>query len=428
MLPDLERITQRAAAEPHQRFTALAHHLSEDFLAETWHRLNRRGAPGVDHQTPAAYAADFQEHLSDLVARNRRRAYRAPAVRRVYIPKPGKPDQRRPLGIPTVEDRLLQAAVARLLSAIYEADFRPVSYGFRPGRNAHQALAALRNTVMTGRAHWVVEADIRRYFDHIDHAWLLRMLELRVGDPWILRLVRKWLAAGIFEEGVVTPSIGGAPQGGPLSPLLANVYLHYVLDLWFERVVTPRCQGRATLIRFADDFLALFEDERDARRFLRALPQRMRKFALTLAEEKTRLIPFGRRHWRAHQPYPPHFDFLGFRHHLGHDRHGRMAVVRLPSPKSRQQFLREVKQWLRVHQHDRPRAQARVLHAKLRGFYQYFGLPHTTAALGRVGYAVQWYWYRALCRRSQKGRLRWDVLQRRPWFVLPRPRVVHPMV
>ncbi|NMP25180.1 reverse transcriptase domain-containing protein, partial [Sulfobacillus harzensis] len=288
MSPHLERITQRAAAAPHLRFTALAHHLSEDFLADTWQRMNRRGAPGVDHQTTAAYAADLKEHLSDLVARNRRHAYRAPAVRRVYIPKPGKPDQRRPLGIPTVEDRLLQAAVARLLGAIYEADFRPVSYGFRPGRNAHQALATLRNTLMTGRAHWVVEADIRGYFDHIDHDWLLRMLELRVGDPWILRLVRKWLAAGILEDGRVTPATVGSPQGGPLSPLLANVYLHYVLDLWFEQVVIPRCRGRATLIRFADDFLALFEEEQDARRFLRALPQRMRKFALTLAEEKTR--------------------------------------------------------------------------------------------------------------------------------------------
>lgn len=419
--PDGERITQRAAVEPQQRVTALAHHLSEDFLAETWHRLNRRGAPGVDHQTPAAYAADLKAPRSDLGARNRRRAYRAPAVRRGHIPKPGKPDQRRPLGIPPGEDRLLQAAVARLRSALYEADCRPVSYGCRPGRNAPQALAARRNTVMTGRAHWVVEADSRGDVAHIDHAGLLRRRELRVGDPGIRRLVRKWLAAGIFEEGVVTPSIGGAPQGGPLSPRLATGSRHDVLDLWVERVVIPRGQGRATLIRFADDVLALVEDERDVRRLLRALPQRLRKVALTLAEEKTRLIPFGRRHWRADPPYPHHFDFLGCRHHLGHDRHGRMAVGRLPSPKSRQQFLQAGKQWRRMHPQDRPRAQARVLHAQLRGCYPYFGLPHTTAALGRVGFAMQWYWYRSLCRRSQKGRLRGDELQRRPWCVLPRP-------
>lgn len=427
MSPELERITQRAQAEPQARFTALAHHLSEEFLRDTWHRLNHRGAPGVDQQTVAAYAAGLDARLADLVARNKRRAYQAPPVRRVYIPKAGKPDQQRPLGIPTVEDRLLQAAVARLLSALYEADFLSASYGFRPGRNAHQALRDLRNTVMTGRAHWVVEADIRGYFDHIDHAWLLRMLALRIGDRWILRLIRKWLTAGVLEGTELTPTEAGTPQGGPLSPVLANVYLHYALDLWFQRVVQPRCRGAATLIRFADDFLALFERPDDANRFYRTLPHRLGKFGLTLAEEKTRVVPFGRAHWRAGHPYPEAFDFLGFRHHLSHDRRGRMAVVRVPSPKSRRKFLQDVKHWLSAHQHAPPREQRRTLEAKLRGFYQYFALPHTTASLGRVGYAVQWYWYRSLARRSQRG-ARWDDLKRHPWFGLPRPRVLHPTI
>lgn len=240
-------------------------------------------------------------------------------------------------------DRGLQAAVARLLSAIDEADFWPVSDGFCPGRRAHHALRDLRNTVMSGRAHGVVEADIRGDVDPIDHAWLLGMLDLRIGDPWVLRLIRKWLMAGILEETPLTIAEAGTPQGGPLSPVLANVSFHDALDLWFTRVVQPRCRGQATWIRFADDALALFERQDDADRFHRVLPRRLGKFELTLAEEKTRLIPFGRAHGCAGQPYREHVDFLGFRHHLRHDRRGRMAVVRLPSPTSRRKLLQGVK-------------------------------------------------------------------------------------
>ena len=263
---------------------------------------------------------------------------------------------------------------------------------------------------------------------HIQHAWLMRMLELRIGDPWILRLIRKWLTAGILEQGTVTTPREGAPQGGPLSPLLANIYLHYVLDLWFTRVVSPRCQGPAQLVRFADDYIALFAHQGDAEKFSAALPERMAKFGLSLAEEKTKLIPFGRRHWQRGQSHPDHFDLLGFRHHLGTDRGGRMTVVRIPGPKSTRKFLSGVKEWLGQHLHDRPSEQQRVLTQKLRGFYQYFALWHTTNKLRTVQIEVQRLWFAALRQRGQKNKLTWEEWRRKPWFALPEPTVIHRMV
>ena len=253
------------------------------------------------------------------------------------------------------------------------------------------------------------------------------MRDLRIGDPWIRRLIRQGLTAGVWENGTVTTPEAGTPQGGPLSPVLANVSLHDVLDLWVVRVGQPRCRGRATLIRFADDVLALFERQDDAARFFRALPQRLGKFGLTRAEEKTRVVPFGRRHGQPHQADPEPCDCLGFRHHLRHDRQGRMAVVRLPSPKSRQKFLQGVKQWLKGYQHAPPRWQQEQLRRKRRGFSQDFALPLTMASLGSVRSRVQWDWARSLRRRSQRG-ARWADLSRRPWFQLPPPRVLHPTV
>ncbi len=311
MSAGLERIAERAKAAPRERFTALAHHLTEDMLKETFARMNRHGAPGVDRVSMEEYAEDLDAHVADLVERMKRRAYDAPHVRRTYIPKAGNPEKLRPLGIPTVEDRLLQAAVARILGAIYEPIFLGCSYGFRPGRSAHDALREIRATITSGRAQYALEADIRGYFDHIQHDWLLRMLELKVGDPWILRLIRKWLKAGIFDKGTVTQPEEGTPQGGPLSPLLANVYLHYALDLWFAKVVRPRLRAGAKVVRFADDFLLLFADERDAEKVAEVLPKRLAKFGLEVAPEKTRLVPFGTKTWRQGKDATGTFDFLG---------------------------------------------------------------------------------------------------------------------
>lgn len=425
MSTELERIAFRAQAEPKVRFTALAHHLTVGFLRETWQGLNKRGAAGSDGVSMGEYAEHLDENLARLVERLKAHNYQAPPVRRTYIPKPGNPEKRRPLGVPTVEDRLLQAAVSRLLTPIYEATFRECSYGFRPGRTAHQAIGAVRETVIKGEAHWVAEADIEGFFNHLDHAWLMRMLEVRIGDPWILRLIRKWLTAGILEEGHETTPTEGTPQGGPLSPLLANVYLHYALDLWFVFTIRPRFRGRARLIRFADDFIALFELEADARDFAQMLPERLAKFGLSLAEEKTTLIPFGRAHWKREKSHPHHFDFLGFRHHLGTTRHGQMTVVRQPRPKSVTKFLAGIKEWLWAHLHDRPTEQQKVLTQKLRGFYQYFSLWHTVHKLNVVCREVRRLWLWALRRRSQRGRLTWEAWERKSWFALPQPRLLH---
>jgi RNA-directed DNA polymerase len=424
--PQLERIAEKAKAEPKLCFTALAHHLTEEFLRETWQGLNKKGAAGVDGISVAEYAEDLEGNIHQLVERLKAHSYQAPQVRRVHIPKAGNPAKLRPLGIPTVEDRLLQAAVARLLGPIYEADFLDCSYGFRPGRTAHEALAEVRKAVLTGEAQWVAEADIKAFFDHLDHAWLMRMLKLRIGDPWILRLIGKWLKAGILDQGQVTTPEEGTPQGGPLSPLLANIYLHYVLDLWFTLHVRPRCTGPAKLVRFADDYVVLFAEQKDAERFTEVLPKRLGKFGLSLAEEKTALVPFGRKHWRAGQSHPHHFDLLGFRHHLGTDRKGRMAVIRIPGPKSVRKFLGNVKQWLRTHRHDRPSEQQRVLSQKLRGYYQYFALWHTMPKLQMVAREVRRQWKATLQRRSQRGRrLTWEAWKRKAWFDLPQPRLLH---
>lgn len=425
MSPELERIGRLAQADQKLRFTALAHHLDEGFLHETWQGLNKRGAAGADGVSMSAYAENLDANLKNLVQRLKAHSYRAPNVRRTYIPKAGNPAKLRPLGIPTVEDRLLQAAVSRLLAPIYEADFLDCSYGFRPGRTAHQALAEVRKAVLTGEAQWVAEADIEGFFNHLDHEWLMRMLELRIGDPWILRLIRKWLKAGILDQGTVTTPEEGTPQGGPLSPLLANIYLHYVLDLWFTRVVRPRCRGTAKITRFADDFIALFARQQDAERFATVLPKRLAKFGLSLAEEKTKLIPFGRRHWVPGQSHEQCFDLLGFRHHLGTNRHGQMTIVRIPCPKSVRKFLGGVKRWLKYHRHDRPADQQRMLAQKLRGFYQYFALWHTLPKLGTVLDEVRWLWYATLRRRSQRNRLKQREWQQKPWFDLPRPKLIH---
>ena len=428
MSAGLERIAQRAQAAPRERFTALTHHLTEDFLKETFFRMNPHGAPGIDGISMDAYGQQLDARVADLVARMKRRAYDAPSVRRVYIPKAGNPEKLRALGIPQVEDRLLQAAVARILGAIYEPIFREASYGFRPGRSAHDALQTVRKTVMAGRVQYVYEADIRGFFDHLDHAWLLRMLEIKVGDPWILRLIRKWLHAGIFDQGTVTYPQEGAPQGGPLSPMLANIYLHYVLDLWVDTVVRQQSRRGMRLVRYADDFLVLFEDETDAKRFATMLPERLAKFGLEVAPEKTRLFPFGAKFWRPGRTATSTFDFLGFTHVLGTTRKGKMTVVRLPATKGVQRFLRSVKEWLWQNAHTPVQVQQQGLAAKLRGYFQYFGLWNCGPKLQGIRTQVIWYWIRALRRRGQRHHITWEWLYRRSWFHLPSPRVVHPMV
>jgi group II intron reverse transcriptase/maturase len=430
MSPQLDAIANRAKDQPHAHFTALAHHLTADFLEETWQQLNQYGAPGLSGETMDAYDRVRRTRIPALVETLKAHAYRVPPIRRVYIPKAGQPQKRRPLGIPEVEDRLLQAAVNRLLQPIYEADFVEGSYGFRPGRSPHDALDALATTIMTRPMQWVFEADIRGFFDHLQHGWLMTMLRERIGDPGVLRLIEKWLQAPIVEpDGSRSRPREGAPQGGPLSPILGNVYLHYALDLWFEKAIQPACRGEAQLIRFADDFVVVFAREEDARRFATALPARLAKFGLELAPEKTRLMSFGRHAWHvAEQQGMPsaRFDFLGFTHFGARSRAGHWGLQRRPTMKSRRKFLVRVKSELHRLMHAGVLAQQRYLQQALRGFNGYFGYPGCTPALETIRYQVSYAWYQVLRRRSQRSHQTKSWYFNQPWFWLPgatlRPR------
>jgi len=422
MSTQLDQIATKARSDRKVRFTSLAHLLTPEFLRETWKQMNRRGASGIDGETTKEFEQDLNTRVQELCERLKRGAYRAPPVRRVEIPKgPGKVGTR-PLGIPTVEDRLLQRAVARILEAVFEADFLECSYGFRPRRNPHDALRALRRIIVTKKVGHLFEADIRGYFNHIQHEWLQKMVAHRIADPLILRLVGKWLHAGYMLEGVVIRTEEGSPQGGPISPILANIYLHFVLDLWFEKKIKPKCRGEAYLTRFADDFVGNFQYGRDAERFQQDLTDRFGKFGLELAEEKTRVMRFGRfvrSDLAKTGAKPDTFDFLGFKHVCGTDRDGKFALIRVPCEKSRRKFLAKTKEWLKRHMHWKRQDQQRQLTMMLRGFYQYFGLYHCKPKLDGIRREVERQWARTLRRRSQRHRLYWCYLKSQPWFVLP---------
>jgi group II intron reverse transcriptase/maturase len=427
----LARIAAKAKADSKCRFTSLAHILTPEFLAETWRQMNRHGASGVDGETCAQFERDLGTRVVQLWKRLKAGQYQAPPVRRVDIPKPGDPSDRRPLGIPTVEDRLLQRAVARILSAIYEQDFVECSYGYRPGRNPHQALRVLRSHLIAGKGLYVYETDIHGYFTRINHDRLRKMVAHRIADPVILRLIGKWLRAGVMQDGIVVRTRAGVSQGNPISPVLANVYLHYVLDLWFERRFKRDCRGEARLIRFVDDFVAVFQYRAEANAFGRELTGRMQEFGLELKPEKTRLLLFGRfarQRAAAFGEKLRTFEFLGFKHVCGVDRKGKFAVVRIPAHDSCRKFLDRIHDWLKSHMHWNRRAQQAHLATMLQGFYRYFALHHCERKLDGVRHEVQLQWIRTLRRRSQRHRLFWSYLRSRSWFELPYPKTLHPTV
>ena len=433
MSTQLVQIAKKAELDRKVRFTSLAHLLTPGFLKETWGTINRDGASGVDGESIEQFESELEQRIQEMCAQLKAGAYRAPPVRRVEIPKgPGKTGTR-PLGIPTVADRLLQKAVARILGAIFEVDFCNASYGYRPGRSPHHALRALRTQIRTGWVNHVFEADIRGYFNHVCHSWLQRMLRERIADPVILSLIGKWLRAGAMQDGVVVRSEEGTPQGGPISCILANIYLHFSLDLWFERKFKRQIQGEAYLVRFVDDFVVSFQYQADAEEFQRKLRERFARFNLELAEEKTRLLLFGRfateRRIRNGQKAET-FEFLGFKHVCGVDRGGRFAVIRIPSVRSCRKFLARVHEWLLQHMHWSRREQQSHLRAMLQGFYQYFGLHHCNKKLSWIHREVQQQWRRLLRRQSQRHKLHWSFLETRDWFKLPWPprRSLHPTV
>ena len=379
-----QRIAELAKIRPAMVLTTLAHHMDLDWLREAYCRTRKDGATGVDGQTAAEYAANLEENLQSLLNRAKSGLYKAPPVRRTYIPK-GTGKETRPLGIPTFEDKVLQRAVVMLLEPIYEQDFLDCSYGFRPRRSAHQAVQAVWQATMDRRGGWVLEIDIRKFFDRLVHKHLREILCQRVRDGVVLRLIGKWLHAGVLEEGQVTYPETGSPQGGVISPMLANVYLHEVLDTWFEQAVQPRMRGRARLIRYADDAVMVFEREDDARRVLEVLPKRFEKYGLTLHPDKTRLIrfqaPIGKGRDKDGSG-PGTFDFLGFTHFWAKSWKSGWVVKRKTAKDRFTRALRALSMWCRKHRHLRLGVQWQTLCQKLRGHYAYYGIIGNTRSIG----------------------------------------------
>lgn len=417
-----QRIAELAKQSPQLGFTSLNHHLDLPWMVQAFQRVRPDAAPGVDGQTADDYGLTLGENLRSLLDRAKSGAYRAPPVRRVRIPK-GTGKETRPLGIPTLEDKVLQRAVVMALEPIYEQDFLDCSYGFRPGRSAHQALDALWRQVMAMGGCWLVEVDIRKFFDTLDHAQLRQLLRQRVRDGVLLRLIDKWLQAGVLEEGELTYPEAGTPQGGVISPLLANVYLHYVLDVWFATVVQPCLKGRAFLVRYADDFVMGFACEADARRVLDVLPKRFGKYGLTIHPDKTRLVPFGRPPPASDSAGPSgSFDFLGFTHFWSRSLKGNWVVKRKTADDRLRRAVRRIADWCRLNRHRPMREQCRTLGQKLRGHYQYYGVIGNLRGLQRYHYAVVCLWRKWLSRRRRRGQLPWPkYLALLRVFVLPWP-------
>jgi RNA-directed DNA polymerase len=404
-----QRIAELARRSPEMGLTSLAYLIDLDWLVEAFNRTRKDGAVGVDGQDGQDYAADLMGNLQSLLDRAKSGTYQAPPVRRVHIPKAGSATETRPLGIPTFEDKVLQRAVVMVLEAIYEQDFTNCSFGFRPGRSAHQALDSLWRQTMAMGGGWIVDVDIRKFFDTIDHGHLRDFLQRRVRDGVLLRLIGKWLNAGVLEDGCITHPETGSPQGGVVSPMLSNVFLHYVLDEWFEREVQLRLKGRSFLIRYADDFVMGFSHEEDARKVMNVLPKRFEKYGLTIHPEKTRLVPFERpsgdpkgANSEARTP-PGTFDLLGFTHYWARSRKGNWVVKRKTSKNRFHRGLKALSQWCRLNRHRPMRDQHRTLSQKLGGHYAYYGITGNSLALGRFRTAATWIWKRWLSRRRRGG-------------------------
>jgi RNA-directed DNA polymerase len=419
-----QRIAELGKQFVQRSFTSLHHHLDLEWFAEAYRCLNTKSAPGIDGVTVEEYGKDLQSNLESLRARVLAGTYRAPSVRRVQIPKGTGSNETRPIGIPTTEDKVLQRAVQMLLEPLHEPIFRDDSYGFRPGRSPHRVLEALWQAIMQMDGGWVLDVDVRKFFDTLDHQHLLALLQRRVRDGVICRLISKWLHAGVMEEGRLTYSEIGTPQGGVISPLLSNVYLHYVLDEWFATVVQPRLQGPAQLIRFADDFVMVFRDKADADRVWQVLPLRFGKYGLQVHPDKTRLVDFRA---PAQGGTGGTFTFLGFTHYWGRSRRGRWVVQRKTARTRFTRAVRSLREWCRVHRHLPVAVQHVQLVLKIRGHYLYYGLTGNLASLTRFYEHVRRAWRYWLDRRTRGRRLNWDrfvngILRQYP---LPMPRIYH---
>jgi group II intron reverse transcriptase/maturase len=424
---ELNRLSEIAARDSKVKFTSLAHLLTEEFLKGCYRELNHQAAAGIDQVSYASYGENLERSIVDLVRRLKEKRYRAYDIRRAWIPKPD--GRSRPLGVLVLEDKIVQKGVAKILGAIYEQDFLDVSYGFREGLSGHDALKALELSTMRKGINYLIDVDIKGYFDHVDHRWLIRMIRERIVDRTILRLIGKWLRASVLEEGERVRNEVGVPQGGVISPLLANIYLHYVLDLWIARKVRKELAGRISLIRYGDDFVIGCTDRGDAQKVWEILPDRLKQFGLELSPEKSRLIEFGRRAYLESKGKGERldtFDFLGFTHYMTRSRRGGVRLGRktigkryrrtLVALSDKLRKLRTLLPFQKLHRH---------LCQVLKGYYNYYGFAGNTATLNKFSYAVERLWYKWINRRSQRKSFNWEefqVLLKR--FPLPRPRIV----
>ena len=425
---DLDRVRQVARRDKDVRFTALLHHVTVERLEAAFRAIRPGAAPGVDGVTWQEYGQELEGNLRDLHARVHRGAYRAKPSRRAFIPKPD--GWLRPLGVAALEDKILQRAVAEVLNAIYEQDFVGFSYGFRPGRSQHHALDALAVGIERRRVRWVLDADIRDYFSSLDHSWLVKFLEHRIADKRVLRLIQRWLKAGVIEDGVWAETLEGTPQGASISTLLSNVFLHYVFDQWVHQWRQRHARGDVVVVRFADDFVVGFQRRDDAEQFWADLRERFARFGLELHEGKTRLIEFGRYAAENREscglPKPETFDFLGLTHICAKDRRGRFKLQRVTSKKKMCAKLHEVKAELRRRMHLPIPEQGAWLARVVRGHYTYYAVPDNGRALNAFRLLVTRLWLQALRRRSQRDNMTWERMERLAQRWLPRPRIQHP--
>jgi RNA-directed DNA polymerase len=424
----LDRIRKVARERKEEKFTALLHHISTDLLGEAFFALKKDAAPGVDGLTWRTYEADLDRNLTDLHERVHRGAYRALPSRRRYILKAD--GKQRPLAIAALEDKIVQRALVAVLNAIYEEDFLGFSYGFRPERSTHNALDALAVGIDSTNVNWIIDADVRSFFDELSQQWLVRFLEHRIGDRRIIRLIQKWLKVGILEDGIVTVSDRGTGQGAVISPLLANIYLHYVFDLWAARWRRREATGDMIIVRYADDYIVGFQHEVDARRFLDEMRARLQEFALTLHPDKTRLIEFGR-HAASNRKQrglgkPETFNFLGFTFICGTTRQGNFQLYRKTRRDRMRAKLRSVKEAMRRRMHQSIPTQGSWLRQVVRGYFNYHAVPTNFAALKAFRDEITKRWRWVLSRRSQKGDLNWDQVNRLIDDWLPKPRILHP--
>ena len=422
----LTRIANMAKSDPNLRFTSIGHLIHEDMLTACHKKMKTGKATGVDGVTKEMYENNLEANVKNLVERLKKKSYRPLPARRTYIPKDEK--SKRPLGIPAYEDKLVQMALKQLLDAIYEQDFLDHSYGFRPKRSMHDALKRVTYIMERKKMEYIVDADISGFFNHVDHDWLMKFLNKRIGDPNIQRLVKRMLIAGIQEDGKFEPTEEGTPQGSAVSPLLANIYLHYVLDLWFEVAVKKQLRGQAEMVRFADDFVCMFQYKDDAERFYYTLLKRLVKFNLTVAEEKTKIIRFGRfvesARRKAGLGKPETFDFLGFTHYCGKSRTGSFRIKRKTSKKKFKQKVKAFDEWMKQNRHKNlaetiPKAQAKLL-----GHYRYYGITDNFTGIKAFAYHAQKSMHKWLNRRSQRQSFtKAEFYKRVVWWSLPKPRI-----